>query len=287
MGFVFFSLVLRFESPPASASSTSPQFACYDKIDIADMGTWQVQQDCCQSDGSWWCFEPTHLSKCPQGHPAKSNVRHDMPGEPDAIYRPMKRGGQPGKRAHSKNSKILRPHPVPGKPSSTPSGSPEALVALAELASASPPSMPDAPETLPTPTLEGHAGHAETQTADHAGQVRPTPQAQSHPSERQQSAASIRASIPPMPDDLVTGMDSDVDDAEGPPRSEATPEPTLGRMPEPKPEPKPELKPEPEPEHTPVQMLERTDQKLEPTMKLVPTQQLVPTPNGPFTVVFR
>jgi len=75
-----------------------------------------------------------------------------------------------------------------------------------------------------------------------------------------------------MPDDLVTGMDSDVDDAEASPRSEATPELTLERMPEPKPEPKLE----PKLEHTPVQMLKRADPNLMPMQKLVPTQQVVP-----------
>lgn len=72
--------------------------ACYSRIDIADMGTWQVQQDCCQGDGTWWCFEPSHLSKCAKDHLPKSGQRHGMPEEPHAIYRPLQRGGQPGKR---------------------------------------------------------------------------------------------------------------------------------------------------------------------------------------------
>ena len=227
-----------------TAAFTPSQFACYDQIDLADMGTWQVQQDCCQSDGSWWCFEPTHLSKCPKDHLSKSYHRHDMPGEPDAIYRPMRRGGQPGKRLLSKSTNrpvaieiaiasqvqgdrrdatVSTDYTGPRKPSPAPSNSPlqactsqdhrspnsVALVALAEMASAAVESSP--------------AGQGDN--TDHTGQASP-----SLPLETQRSTASaVLLSTPPRPNDLVTGPDG----IELAIRSSATPEHT----PEPTPEP--------------------------------------------------
>ena len=74
------------------------RFIADHKIEIADMGTLQVQQNCCQGDGTWWCFEPTHLSKCIKDHLPKAGLRHSVPHEPHATYRPLRRGGQPGKR---------------------------------------------------------------------------------------------------------------------------------------------------------------------------------------------
>ena len=68
------------------------------QMEIADMGTWQVQQNCCQGDGTWWCFEPTHLSKCLKDHLPRADLRHSAPDEPHALYRPLRRGGQPRKR---------------------------------------------------------------------------------------------------------------------------------------------------------------------------------------------
>ena len=86
------------------------------------MGTWQVQQDCCQGDGTWWCFEPSHLSKCPKDHLPKSGQRHSMPEEPHVIYRPLQRGGQPGKRKPRRVTHDAGP-PRAGKASRAPFGS--------------------------------------------------------------------------------------------------------------------------------------------------------------------
>ena len=62
----------------------------------ADMNTWQVQQRCLAGDGSWWCFEPTHLAKRealgearklkPAGLVRSKCTKHPIPSSPDAIY---------------------------------------------------------------------------------------------------------------------------------------------------------------------------------------------------------
>ena len=38
-------------------------YAAYHSVPPTEMGTWQVHQRCTHSDGSWWCFEPSHLEK--------------------------------------------------------------------------------------------------------------------------------------------------------------------------------------------------------------------------------
>ena len=64
------------------------------------MGTWQVEQSCHhgQGDGTWWCLEPTHLTKCLTDHLPKASCR-SPPKKPHGTYCPLQRGGQPGKRA--------------------------------------------------------------------------------------------------------------------------------------------------------------------------------------------
>ena len=68
-------------------------------MEEAEIGTWQVEQSCHhgQGDGTWWCLEPTHLTKCLTDHLPKASCR-SSPEKPHATYCPLQRGGQPGKR---------------------------------------------------------------------------------------------------------------------------------------------------------------------------------------------
>lgn len=61
-------------------------FAAYRCLDASDMGTWQVQQKCLHPDGTWWCFEPSHLEKCERDHVPSNVKKHPIPFAPDAIY---------------------------------------------------------------------------------------------------------------------------------------------------------------------------------------------------------
>ena len=68
-------------------------------MEEAEIGTWQVEQSCHhgQGDGTWWCLEPTHLTKCLTDHLPKASCR-SPPKKPHAIYCPLPRGGQLGPR---------------------------------------------------------------------------------------------------------------------------------------------------------------------------------------------
>eukprot|EP00041_Stephanoeca_diplocostata_P001599 m.20603 g.20603 ORF g.20603 m.20603 type:complete len:575 (+) comp12188_c0_seq1:192-1916(+) len=83
-------------------------YAGYNRLSANDLGTWAVQQTCRHSDGSWWCFEPSHLEKCPRDHLPAWVVRLPAPGQADAIFvararRQQKKATDPG--AKNGNSK--------------------------------------------------------------------------------------------------------------------------------------------------------------------------------------
>ena len=61
-------------------------YAAYQGLSTSEMGTWQVVQKCLHRDGTWWCFEPTHLEQCYRDHAARTLVKHPIPSAPDAIY---------------------------------------------------------------------------------------------------------------------------------------------------------------------------------------------------------
>ena len=61
-------------------------FVAYQDIKTSDMGTWQVRQNCTHNDGSWWCFEPSHLEKCDRDHVAPHVLKHGITKPPDAVY---------------------------------------------------------------------------------------------------------------------------------------------------------------------------------------------------------
>ena len=61
-------------------------FASFRKLNANNMGTWQVRQKCLHPDGTWWCFEPTHLEKCQRDHVPSAVKKHALPFQPDAVY---------------------------------------------------------------------------------------------------------------------------------------------------------------------------------------------------------
>jgi len=61
-------------------------YAAYCNVTTEDMGTWQVRQTCLHGDNTWWCFEPTHLTRCARDHVSASLIKHPIPGPPDAVY---------------------------------------------------------------------------------------------------------------------------------------------------------------------------------------------------------
>jgi len=72
-------------------------YTAYRDISPVDMGTWQVQQRCRHSDGSWWCFEPSHLEKSSrQNMPGAETNKLPIPGAADAIYVPRNRKPKKG-----------------------------------------------------------------------------------------------------------------------------------------------------------------------------------------------
>jgi hypothetical protein len=71
-------------------------YAAYRDISPADMGTWQVQQRCMHSDGSWWCFEPSHLEKSSRRNMPGAETKLPIPGAADATYVPRNRKPEKG-----------------------------------------------------------------------------------------------------------------------------------------------------------------------------------------------
>ena len=61
-------------------------YAAYNKLDVTQMGTWQVRQTCLHTNGSWWCFEPTHLERCVHDHIRTPVPKHPIPRDADAVY---------------------------------------------------------------------------------------------------------------------------------------------------------------------------------------------------------
>lgn len=61
-------------------------YASFRKLRAAGMGTWQVRQRCLHPDGTWWCFEPTHLEKCARDHVTSAVTKHQLPFVADALY---------------------------------------------------------------------------------------------------------------------------------------------------------------------------------------------------------
>ena len=69
-------------------------YAAYHRLPVATMSTWQTCQRCVSPDGSWWCFEPSHLRKCDKTHAAfHHSPKHPMPSEPNAVYVARTRNG--------------------------------------------------------------------------------------------------------------------------------------------------------------------------------------------------
>ena len=72
-------------------------YSAYRDISPVDMGTWQVQQRCNHSDGSWWCFEPSHLEKSSRQNMPDAEAKLPLPiGGADAIYVPRNRKPKKG-----------------------------------------------------------------------------------------------------------------------------------------------------------------------------------------------
>ena len=70
-------------------------YAAYHRLPVAEMSTWQTCQSCMPSDGSWWCFEPSHLQKCGKTNAALNfSPKHSAPSEQNAVYFARMRSGQ-------------------------------------------------------------------------------------------------------------------------------------------------------------------------------------------------
>ena len=87
-------------------------YAAYHGIPPVEMGTWQVQQCCRHSNGSWWCFEPSHLENASHQTVPDAGAKRPMPRAADATFVPRNR--QPAKRKH----------PPPTKSNTTTTSSP-------------------------------------------------------------------------------------------------------------------------------------------------------------------
>ena len=61
-------------------------YTAYHNIPTTEMATWQVQQCCLHSDGSWWCFEPSHLEKRSHENKPNAKTKFVIPKPPDALY---------------------------------------------------------------------------------------------------------------------------------------------------------------------------------------------------------
>ena len=62
-------------------------YAAYHKLPVAEMSTWQTCQSCMPSDGSWWCFEPSHLLRCDKTNSAfNQSQKQSAPSEPNAVH---------------------------------------------------------------------------------------------------------------------------------------------------------------------------------------------------------
>ena len=79
-------------------------YAAYHRLPVAEMSTWQTCQSCAPSDGTWWCFEPSHLQKCDKTNSAFSHSpKQSAPSEPNAVYvarihrRPSLKNGKTGR----------------------------------------------------------------------------------------------------------------------------------------------------------------------------------------------
>ena len=66
-------------------------YAAFRSLNATSMGTWQVRQTCLHPDGTWWCFEPTHLEKCQRDHVPSTVKQHQLPFVADAFYVPRSR----------------------------------------------------------------------------------------------------------------------------------------------------------------------------------------------------
>ena len=95
-------------------------YAAYHRLPVAEMSTWQTCQRCVPPDGSWWCFEPSHLRKCDKAHAAfHHSPKHPVPSEPNAVYVARTRN------APRKHRWALRPAESPGRPGKGKKGSPD------------------------------------------------------------------------------------------------------------------------------------------------------------------
>ena len=80
-------------------------YAAYRDVPPSDMGTWQVQQRCVHSNGSWWCFEPSHLEKSSRQNVPNADDKLSIPGSADAIYVPRIRVPRPKKGSLARPAK--------------------------------------------------------------------------------------------------------------------------------------------------------------------------------------
>ena len=113
-------------------------FAAYHNIPLAEMGNWQVQQRCTHSDGSWWCFEPSHLEKNSRVAMPNRDTKHPIPAPPMAIYIPRHRNPPKGPQLKSDTSGSISTSPESSEHGSPAPMDSEQAPALARSAAAAP-----------------------------------------------------------------------------------------------------------------------------------------------------
>ena len=93
-------------------------FAAYHSVPPTEMGTWQVHQRCTHSDGSWWCFEPSHLEKSTRASLPNRADKHPCPGVPHAIYILRNRNPSKGSINRRPKSESISTSPDSSEPGS-------------------------------------------------------------------------------------------------------------------------------------------------------------------------
>lgn len=99
----------QLQVPGARILAQKTIYTAYHKVPTAEMATWQVQQRCVHSDGTWWCFEPSHLEKRSHENKPNANTKFGISRQPDALYvariNPYRNGKPPAAKPGSESKK--------------------------------------------------------------------------------------------------------------------------------------------------------------------------------------
>ena len=106
----------QLQVPGARILAQKTIYTAHHKVPTAEMATWQVQQRCVHSDGTWWCFEPSHLEKRSHENKPNANTKFGISRQPDALYvarinpyRDGKPAARGGKKTQTKRTMKMEP----------------------------------------------------------------------------------------------------------------------------------------------------------------------------------